>query len=307
MSVVSLALSQILVLFIFILLGYVFNKKNVLGETASAVISRLIVNIFMPALCFNTFAGNFTMEILREKSAILIMAVIVMGATFLPALLLSRLFTKNPLTRGVFFYAFMVPNFGYMGYPLIQAVYGEAALLNFMIVGIPYNVFVYTAGRYILSADKKFNLRNILDPSFMAVIAGAVFGLTGLTLPAFLGTALNMAAACMVPLAMIMPGFVLARTPFKFSISNPKIYLASLLRLLVIPLATGAILLGLHVRMEVVLIITTFLCMPMGLNNVIFPEAYGGDSGTGAQCCFVSQVLILVTIPCVFALTGKFG
>jgi predicted permease len=52
---------------------------------------------------------------------------------------------------------------------------------------------------------------------------------------------------------------------------------------------------------------TAFLCMPMGLNTVIFPEAYGGDSGTGAQCCFVSQVLGLLTIPGVFALMGMWG
>ncbi|GHV14251.1 hypothetical protein FACS189491_10330 [Spirochaetia bacterium] len=79
------------------------------------------------------------------------------------------------------------------------------------------------------------------------------------------------------------------------------------LRLLIIPLTTGAILLFLHVRLEVVLTMTAFLCMPMGLNNVIFPEAYGGDSGTGAQCCFVSQVLGIFTIPAVFALMGIWG
>jgi predicted permease len=129
-------------------------------------------------------------------------------------------------------------------------------------------------------------------------------GLTGFKLPAFLNSAVSMAAGCMAPMAMIMTGFVLARTSFKFNVSNPKIYLAAALRLLIIPLAAGTILLLLHVRMEVTLIMTVFLCLPMGLNNVVFPEAYGGDSSTGAQCCFVSQVLGLFTIPVIFALVS---
>ncbi|GHV03721.1 permease [Spirochaetia bacterium] len=306
-GIVSLTISQILVLFIFMACGYIFKKKGLIGDALSTVISRLEVYIFMPALCFNTFAGNFNPKILKEKSAILITGAIVLGITFLLAVFLTRLFTKNPMTRGVYLYAFTVPNFGYMGYPLILAVYGEQMLLNFMIVGIPYNVFIYTIGRYVLSADRRFNPRNLLDPSLMGIVIGAVVGLTGFKLPVFLGSAFTMAAACMAPLAMIMTGFVLARTSFKFNISNPKIYLASALRLLIIPLAAGGIMLFLHARPEVVLTMTAFLCMPMGLNNVIFPEAYGGDSGTGAQCCFVSQILGILTIPGIFALMGIWG
>jgi predicted permease len=261
----------------------------------------------MPALCFNTFAGNFIPKMLKEKSVFLLAGTVILGITFLLALFLSRAFTNNPMTRGIYIYALSVPNFGYMGYPLVLAVYGEQMLLNFMIVGIPYNLFIYTVGRNIFLANKRFTPKNMLDPTLMGIIIGAVIGLTGLRLPVFLGSALTMAASCVAPLAMIMTGFVLARTPFKFNISNPKIYLASALRLLIIPLAAGAILLLLRVRPEMVLTITAFLCMPMGLNNVIFPEAYGGDSGTGAQCCFVSQVLGLLTIPAIFALMGLWG
>jgi predicted permease len=305
-GIVSLTLSQILVLFIFMLCGYVFKKKNLINDTLSTVISRLEVYIFMPALCFNTFAANFNLAALREKSAFLITGVLVLGITFLLALLLSKAFTKNPMTRGVYTYALTSPNFGYMGYPLILAVYGEQMLLNFMILAIPYNIFVYTVGRYILSADKRFTPRNLLDPSLIGIVIGIAAGLSGLKLPSFLGNTLTMAAACMAPLAMIMTGFVLARTPFKFNVSNPKIYLASALRLLIIPLTTGAVMLLLKVRLDVTVTMTAFLCMPMGLNNVIFPEAYGGDSGTGAQCCFVSQFLGILTIPAIFALMSLY-
>jgi predicted permease len=298
----SLTVNQILVLFIFMLCGYIFKKTNIMDDSLGTIISRLEVRVFMPALCFNTFAGNFHPEILREKSVFLITGTAVLGVTFVLAIFLSRLFSDKPMTRGVYLYALTSPNFGYMGYPLIQAVYGDATLLNYMIIAIPYNLFVFTAGRYILSADKRFTFRNLLDPSLMGIAAGMAAGLGGLKLPAFAENTLNLASGCMAPMAMIMTGFVLARTPFKFNISNPKIYLASALRLLIIPLAAGAVLLLLNVPRNAALLMTAFLCMPMGLNNVVFPEAYGGDSATGAQSCFVSQLLGALTIPAIFAL-----
>jgi predicted permease len=306
-AITALTISQISVFFIFMSCGYIFKKTNSMDNALGPIISRLEVWVFMPALCFNTFAGGFRPEILREKSAFLITGTAVLAVTFGLAIILSRLFSDKPATRGVYLYAFTSPNFGYMGYPLIQAVYGDAALLNFMIIAIPYNFFVYTIGRYVLSAGKRFSFRNLLDPSLIGITAGMAAGLAGLKLPAFAGTTLNLASGCMAPMAMIMMGFVLARTPFKFNISNPRIYLASFLRLLVIPLTTGAVLLLLGVPREAALLMTAFLCMPMGLNNVVFPEAYGGDSGTGAQSCFVSQILGALTIPVIFALIDKWG
>jgi predicted permease len=283
-------------------LGYFFKKKDLVSDTLSTVISRLEVFAFMPALCFNTFAGNFRVETLFEKSAFLSAGCIVLGTSFFPALLFSRLLSKKPETRGVYLYALTSPNFGYLGYPLILAVYGEETLLNYMIFAIPYNLFVYTAGQYILSKHKHFTFRNILNPTFISIILGIAAGLTGLRLPVFAENTLDMAAACIGPLAMIMTGFVLGRTPFFANFQNPKIYLASALRLLVFPLIFGSAMVLLHIAAEVILITVSFLCLPLGLNNVIFPEAYGGDSATGARTCFISQILGVLTIPAMFAL-----
>ena len=56
-----------------------------------------------------------------------------------------------------------------------------------------------------------------------------------------------------------------------------------------------------------------FLCFfsvatPLGLNSVVFPEAYGGDPEPGAAMALVSHTLCVLTIPLMFALaTLLFG
>jgi predicted permease len=301
-----LTFNHLLVFLIFFLCGYVFKKKKLINDALGGVISKLEVYVFLPALSFSTFADNFHLNVLREKGVFLATGTIILGVSFSSALFLSKLFSKNSKTRNVFIYAFTAPNYGYLGYPLIRAVYGEEALFNFMIFAVPYNIFTYTAGRYILSADKRLTARNLLEPSLIGVFAGIAAGLADVPLPVFFGRALTLASGCMAPMAMIMTGFVLANNPLASNITSPKIYLASALRLVIIPAIIGGALLLLGLRRDVVLLTGAFLCLPMGLNNVVFPEAYGGDSTTGAQCCFVSHTLGILTIPAMFALLSLF-
>ena len=47
---------------------------------------------------------------------------------------------------------------------------------------------------------------------------------------------------------------------------------------------------------------TVFLCLPFGLNSVVFPEAFGGDSTQGARLCFLGNIMALATMPAVFYL-----
>ena len=42
--------------------------------------------------------------------------------------------------------------------------------------------------------------------------------------------------------------------------------------------------------------------MPLGMNPVLFSEAYGRDGVFGAECAFISSLLGLLTLPLMFGL-----
>ena len=50
-----------------------------------------------------------------------------------------------------------------------------------------------------------------------------------------------------------------------------------------------------------------YLCLPLGLNLVVYPEScgYEKEAGDNAKLCFISYVLALVVLPCIFALLTK--
>ena len=52
---------------------------------------------------------------------------------------------------------------------------------------------------------------------------------------------------------------------------------------------------------NIAVLMIIMLTLPTGLNSIVLPEAYGGDSYTGAQLCFVSVFTCLIFIPVILS------
>ena len=106
----------------------------------------------------------------------------------------------------------------------------------------------------------------------------------------------------MGPLAMILTGFIIGQYDVVELLKNKKVYAASLLRLLVLPslFIAVALLLGAD---ETTLTLCLFAyATPLGLNTVVFPAAYGGDTSIGASMAMISHTICVITIPLMRAL-----
>lgn len=300
--------TQMSVFFIFMTVGYLLKKGKLLPDETGTVLSRLELYIFLPALCFNTFSQNLKIEVLSGKLPLLGWSFAVLAVTFILSIPLSMLFSRERMTRAIYSYAFTVPNLGYLGYPLVGAVFGPQVLLDFMIFTLPFNLFIYTIGMYILNPAREFNLKKVLNPIILSILAGTCIGLSGLVLPSFVGNLMSSASACVGPVAMLLTGFVLARAPISEMVSNYRMYIAGIIRLALIPLFVGGTMVLIGADRGVTLIVCAMLALPMGLNNVVFPEAFGSDSKTGAQSCFVSNIMGVITVPFAYMLlTSLFG
>lgn len=298
--------SQMFVLFFFMTLGYIFKKKNVTPDSTPTVLSKLEMYIILPALCFSTFAEKFTRDVVSRQTKTLLWATLVLVVSGVVALLLARLFSKEKNTVMVYTYALTIPNIAYIGYPLITAVFGDEVMFDFMVFALPFQVYIYSIAIYMLNPRHEFSLKSLLNPSLIALFLGAAVGICGIKIPAVIDNILSMASSCMAPIAMLLSGFILARSSAKELLSNPKMYLASFLRLIVLPAVFAVMLILFGADKYNVMLCACMLSLPMGLNNIVFPEAFGGDSKTGAQSCFVCNILGLFTVPVMFALITKF-
>ena len=289
-------------MFFFMAIGYFFTKRGILTKEAGGNISKLIVNIFLPAMVILSFSNNFKLDVLRDKLMLVIFSVIVLVITGILAILLAKLFSRKKATQNIYIYSFTIPNLGYMAYPLVKAIYGEAAFLDTLVFCIPYSLYIYTIGLFILTSGEKVSLKGLLNPTLVATFAGIIIGLLDFKLPTVAVSILEMAESATTPCAMVLTGTVFARINMKSVFADWKSYVASAIRLLIIPLVCLLIFRLLNIPHGWIISSICVLAMPMGVNSVIFPEAYGGDAESGAKVCFMSAILGIITIPIVFAL-----
>ncbi len=297
----TITLSQILVLFAFIIMGYVLKKTVKPAKDFNKGLSALLVNVFLPCLIFRNISKNFKVDIIGDKINIVLISTALVFLFFGMAYIFAKLFAKERQTQDIYIYSFTFPNSSYFGNPLVLALFGEMLLFDYIIFCIPFFFFTYTIGICFLSPNRTFAFKNLLNPNMIALVLGMLAGLMNVQIPAFLASVMDTSANCMAPSAMILTGIVFASNHLKEMVSNRDIYIACFIKLVLVPLIAVFLLAKAKVPEAIAVLIIMKLSLPTGLNSIVFPEAYGGDSRTGAQLCFVSTMTCLVFIPFIFA------
>ena len=194
-----------------------------------------------------------------------------------------------------------------MGNAIVLGMYGEEMLFKYMLFTLPLNLMTYSWGAYILTpkeAGAKFSIKSLINPITVSLFLGMIFGLLNLTayLPSFVSSTISSASSCMGPLAMILTGFVIGNYPLKDLVTDKKVYIASFLRLIVIPSLFLVILKFINAPVDILKLTLFGYACPLGLNTVVFPAVYGKDTMTGARMASVSHVISVLTIPLMYML-----
>lgn len=308
MGVFLPTVNQMGFLMLLIIIGYIIVRLNVVQSEGTVLLSRLENNVFVPALILDTFVNNLTIEKISDAWKYLLGGTILILITSFLAVFLSKFLTKDKYLQNIYSYGLAFANFGFMGNAVVMALFPQM-FMNYIIFVLPLWVAIYAWAVPVLlipnSEGKqsfKETLKSFLNPMFISILIGAVLGLTRLPLPDFLLTSFSSLGSCMSPIAMILTGMTIAKIDLKKTFTTPSIYFVSLIRLLFIPLLVLLILIFLPIDNGIKLCAICCVSMPLGLNTIVVPGAYGQDTSVAAGLALISHLLSCLTIPVVFTL-----
>ncbi len=299
-------LLKLIVLFSFVLVGYISYKRHWVSDRGSAEISKLIVNVFNPALIISTIAGaterpSGNMVLLGSLHVVLLFGIMILISP-----LLTRALRVPKDHRILYRIMFIFTNMGFMGIPLTASMYGQGATFFVALYILMYNLLFYSMGlqmfRKHMYAGSKFEFRQMINPGMMACVAALFFFLSRIQLPAigvdFIG---YLADAC-VPLSMLVTGFALAHTNLKEVFTDARLYAYTIISMLLIPICAALILTKvpfIHPEPTLAGIMVLMFGMPNGAMTVIVPEEYGMDSSVCAKAFALTTLVTIVTLPVV--------
>lgn len=295
----SVIFDQVLILFIFVAVGFVLGKGNIVKSEHTKILSSILVYVFLPCNIYKTFSTNFTIKYIQSNYRVLLVSVVILVSLLFLAHFAAKLFSKEKYERCIYEYSLAIPNYGYMGYALAETLLGDMGLMNIMTFALPVSVYVYTIG-FARLTKRGFSLKKLCNPIIFATVLGTAAGLCSIPAPEVLSSVLQKASGCMAPVSMLLTGIVVSELPCKELICNRKIYPLSAFRLVVIPLLLGTVLSS-FCDSSIVQTAVLFYALPCGLNTVVFPKLVDESCEIGASLALVSTILACGTLPIVLS------
>ena len=300
---------QMLFLLFLIAVGWALARFRFVPKNTASILSRLENLLFLPAVGMGSFLGRADRSLLVSSLPLLAGSLALEAVVIALSLLFSRLCTKDSYLRRIYCYGLCFSNFGFMGNAVVRALFPNLfpqytlfTLVLWVLIsvwGVPALLMEGGSGKGAVAA-----LRRLANPLFFGMLAGMVLGLSGLWIPSFLRTAVGALGDCMSPIAMLLTGMTVADADLRVVLRQKSLYAVTVLRLVVYPLLFLGISRVIPFSPDFRICAIAVLAMPLGLNTIVIPNAYGRDTQTAAGMVLVSHLASCVSIPILFRLAG---
>lgn len=299
-----LLLQQMIIMFLLMSVGFVGSKIGMITEETSKRLSAIVVNIANPAMILVSGISDERMEG-RELLSLTVVILAIYAVLLLLAYLLPVLLRVDPKSRGVYQAMTVFSNIGFMGYPIIAALYGSSAVLYGALYSIPFNILIYTFGVSALrkkedgAEKKKLSLKEVLNIGVITSIISLILYLWQIRVPGFLTDTLNYLGNLTAPLSMMVIGASMTSISLRELFTDVRLLLFSLIKLLLIPVL-GMLLIRQVVTNEVICgVFMIMLATPAGSMTAMLAQEYDGDYETASRGVTLTTLLSVITMPVV--------
>ena len=292
-------LQVMVVLFIIVVLGYALCKLGYMGEDFDRKLSSIVVDVTCPLLILSSVMG----ESLPDRTLILPL----LGVGFLTYVLLlvfgffvPRLIAADRDDQGMIGFALMFANVGFIGYPIVSSIFGAKAVFYAALLNMPNTFFIFTAGVMLVKGEysvRKLNLKLLFSPAMIAAFVAAFLVALDVHTPEIVARPVTMVGNITVPAALMIIGSSMARLPLHDIIGSPKVYVASVVRLGVVPLSLYFLFKVCGVSDIVNEINTVVIAMPVASFGTMFCMKYGRNPALMTEMTFITTVGSIFTIP----------
>ena len=306
MELAVITAKQVAVLFLLIFAGFACVKTGAVKIEAKKAFSDLLIYLIVPAMVINSYLTEFDPKVLQNllRSFALSTVLLLLGLviTFLLTLRIGK--EKNtPILR----FACIFSNAAYMGFPLIQALFGAEGLLYASAYVTVFNILLWTVGYAMVSGKvhPKEVLHSILTtPVLWSVLLGLTLYLCRVNVPELIRQPLQLVGSMNTPLSMIITGMLIAGSKPEKLLGNREIYRIILIRMLFIPLASFLLFRLLGVQGMVAEVVLLLEACPCAAITSVFAVQFGYDEDLAAGSVVITTFISIVVLPlCAMALT----
>lgn len=305
-------LQQMMVLFIIMMIGYLCRRIGLFGAEASKLLSGIVVNVANPALILSSSINKESTIQGKELALTMGLAISFYVVLLVLAEIIPRLLRVEERDYGVYKVMTVFSNIGFMGFPLLTAMYGNESLLYASLFLIPYNVLIYTYGVGALckteeaekEGKKEIPWKKIFNIGVIACIISVILYLTRIRVPQVIEDVADTLGNLTAPLSMMVIGDAMSQMKIKELLKDKKLMIFTGIKLLVIPIIGLFLVKQLGLNPTLIGVCLVMLSTPVGSMTAMLAQQYDGNYELASKGVALTTLLSVVTMPIVSMITG---
>jgi predicted permease len=291
-------------LFAIVLVGYGIGVWPRWRRSWTNVASKAVFTVLLPALLFHLLSDLSKLPPVDARLLIAFfggcLIVFVIGRV-----VAARVFHLDGVSQSIFGLGGIFSNNVLLGLPLAKLTLGDRALPSVVLVLVFNSLTLWTLvsvsiewaqhGSFTIAGFGKTALSLLKNPIVVAILAGTLFGLSGLALPDMIGTLLSGLSELAAPAALLVLGMGLAeygiRSGWQQSIA------ITVLKLLVQPLVVWMIGAALGLPAMELKVVVLLASMSVGVNVYLMSAQFQTLQSAVASSLVLSTALAALTTP----------
>lgn len=298
---VSSITNSVIALLIIILIGVYSSRKKIITEELNKGLTDILIKIALPFMIISSFMFKYDdtikYNVLKTFYYSLGAYIIMAAASYI--LLLP---VKNS-KKTVLHFANIFVNTGYVGFPVLNSIFGSEGVIYGSIFNMFFVIFVWTYGviLYKGNLEKGYIKREIINllfnPSIIAVVVGIVIMVFNIEITGALLLSIKSIGNITGAISMLIIGVILSNVKIKQHIKDWIVYYGIAIKLIIIPVIIYLISLLLNDSSKAVYSVIIMTAMPASAMTSIFAESFNKEKEFAAIIVSATTLISLITVP----------
>ncbi len=301
-------LNKMVVFLVLMVIGYLLARSGKLDRGAIKALSSLTLNVFLTGSILNSTLGASVELSWSELGTSFLVVWVMQLLGYLIAWLVTLPMPVDKEHKPLFELLMSMGNSMFVALPIVDALFPESRAVFYVSLScLPFNVLLFTYGVWRLQSGRenaRFRFRNILSVPLLAALAALILFLVKPPLPQAVKGLISTLAGATTPLSMLVIGASLGTVSLLDAFKNGKLYLASAVRLLLIPVLTWLVLRLLTDDPVLLMTSTIVAASPAAVIITVMANQYDRDAVYTAEGTLQSTALSMLTIPLLVWLLG---
>lgn len=292
-------LTQMLALFLMVIIGFGCSKLKYMDNDFNRKLSALVINVTAPFLVLSSVMGD-VLPRSEDIPPVMIAGIASYALLFVLAFIITRFICDDPASVGSYRFMLIFGNINFIGFPVLDALFGSQAIFYAAVVTIPFNLLIFLLGVPLITSGSgkvTFRLRTVFSPYLLATYLTIVIVILQARMPKEIAEACHLVGSMTVPAALLIIGATLANIPVLQMLGNFRMYLLTLIKLLLIPGLFFLLYSVSPLEKKYADVLVILFGMPVASIGTMLCLKNNIDAKTMSEGTFLTSALSVISIP----------